>query len=203
MDIHWIEGVALVLALILAAMSAAAETAFTALSPATIHSLEERGGVGTLIAYLKREPNRFLSTILIVSSTSLIIASSMATLLFKDILPSPWGELVATVGLSVLVLVIAELTPKNIAVRRPTRVSILLARPVRFFSIVLAPVIVSTGLLVAGLMRLLGQGGGGTTVVPQITEEDVRSTISLAEQSEGLTEEETDRIEGILDLDLV
>jgi Mg2+/Co2+ transporter CorB len=77
-------------------MSAAAETALTALSPAQIHNLEQHGGVGQVIAYLKRDPNRFLSTILIISSTSLIVTSSMATLLFKDLLPLPgtnWSRL--------------------------------------------------------------------------------------------------------------
>src|SRR5207248_2152649 len=59
-NIHVVEAIVLVLTLILAAFSAAAETAFTALSPATIHMLEERGGVGRVIAYLKHEPNRFL-----------------------------------------------------------------------------------------------------------------------------------------------
>lgn len=203
MTIYWVEGVLLVLTLILAAMSAAAETAFTALSPATIHTLEERGGVGKVIAYLKREPNRFLNTILIVSSTSLIVTSSMATLLLQAVLPSPWGEIAATIGLSVVVLIVAELTPKNIAVRNSTPVSILLARPVRVFSIILAPIIWVTSALVSVLLRLLGQGGGSSSVVPQITEDDVRSTIALAEESEGLTEEETERIEGILDLDSV
>jgi putative hemolysin len=202
-NVEWIEGIVLILSLILAAMSAAAETAFTALPPATIHTLEERGGVGRIIAYLKHEPNRFLSTILIVSSTSLIITSSMATLLLAKLLPSPWSELTATVGLSFVVLIFAELTPKNIAVRRPTAVSLFLARPVRIFSIILSPIIAATAALVGGVLRLLGQGGGMSTVVPQITEDDVRSTIALAEESEGLTEEETERIEGILDLDTV
>lgn len=203
MNAHVIEAVILVLTLVLAAMTAAAETALTALNPATIHTLQERGGVGKVIAYLKHDPNRFLSTILTISSTSLIVTSSMGTLLFPDILPTPWGELVATVGLSIAVLIFAELTPKNIAVRRPTAVSLLLARPVRWSSILLRPVIVVTGWVVAVLMRLLGQGSGHTSVVPHITEDDVRSTITLAEQSEGLTEEETERIEGILDLDRV
>jgi CBS domain containing-hemolysin-like protein len=183
-------------------MSAAAETALTALGPATIHMLEERGGVGKIIAYLRHDPNRFLTTILIISSSSLIVASSMATLLFTSILPAPWGELLATVGISILVLLVAELTPKNIAVRKPTRVAMVIARPVRFFEFILRPVNVSAGAVVGALMRLLGQGGGSTTV-PVVTEEDVRSTLTLAEQSEGLTEEETDRIEGVLDLDKI
>jgi putative hemolysin len=159
--------------------------------------------VGRIIAYLKHEPNRFLSTILVVSSTSLIVTSSMATLLLGDLLPSPWSEIAATVGLSIVVLILAELTPKNFAVRNPTTVSVFLARPVRLFSILLTPIIAATGFLVGGLMRVLGQGGGTATVVPVITEDDVRATITLAEESEGLTEEETERIEGILDLDTV
>ena len=197
-----VEVVLLVLALILAAMSAAAETAFTALTPATTRTLEERGGVGKVIAYLRHDPNRFLTTILIISSTSLIVASSMATLLFPRILPSPWGELVATVGLSILVLILCELAPKNLAVRRPTGVAVVLARPVRWFSIVLRPVIIFTGGIVSGVMRLLGQGGGSTPV-PIMTEEDFRANLTLAEESEGLTEVEAERIEGVLDLDKI
>jgi putative hemolysin len=199
---QWVEGVVLVLTILLAGMAAAAETALTALSPVTIHALEERGGVGKAIAYLRRDPNRFLSTILIVNSTSLIVASSVATLLFRSIWPSPWGEIAATAGISVLVLIFAELTPKNIAVRRPSAVAVVLARPVRGFSWVLAPVIRLLGVIVSGLMRALGQGGGASAV-PVVTEEEFLHTIALAEQSGSMTEEETDRIEGIVNLDKI
>jgi putative hemolysin len=203
LDGHWVEVVLLILTLILAAMSAAAETALTALSPAVLHTLEEQGGVGSIIAYLRRDPNRFLTTILIVSSTSLIVASSVATLLFSAILPRPWDELAATIGLSLVVLIACELVPKNLAVRQPRTVSRVLARPVQLFSWVLTPVRLVAGGLVGGLMRALGQPGGSHTV-PIITEDDVRSTISLAEQSEGgISEEDAERIEGILDLDRV
>jgi putative hemolysin len=203
-NVHVVEGIVFLVALLLAAMSAAAETAFTALAPATLHSLEERGGIGRTIAALRRDPNRFLSTILVVSSTSLIVASSMATLLFVDTLPSPLGEIVATAGVSIIVLIFAELTPKTFAVRKPRGVALFLARPVRVFELALRPVIASTGAIVSVLMGVLGQGRGNPTIAPSVTEDDVRSTIILAEQTEGgLTEEETDRIEGILDLDTV
>jgi putative hemolysin len=200
---QWIEGIVLVLTIVLASMSAAAETAFTALSPSTIHTLEQQGGVGKVIGHLRRDPNRFLSTILVVSSTSLIVASSMATLLFTSIWERPWGELAATIGISIVVLIFAELTPKNVAVRQPRGVSLVLARPVQLFSLLLWPVLRVTGGIVSLMMRLLGLGGGSHTV-PAVTEDEFRSTLQLAENSEGgLSEEETERIEGILDLDKV
>src|SRR5437588_5408127 len=183
-------------------MSAAAETSFTALSAVAVHQLEERGGVGKVIAYLRHDPNRFLTTVLIISSTSLIVASSMATLLFTSLWGASAGEIAATVGISIFVLIFAELTPKNLAVRAPAPVASLLARPLRFFEIVLRPVIATAGAIVSVLMRLLGQEGGSHTV-PDVTEDEVRTTIELAGQAEGLTEEETERIESVLDFDKV
>jgi magnesium and cobalt exporter, CNNM family len=109
---------------------------------------------------------------------------------------------VATIGISILVLIFAELTPKNIAVRRPSGVAVILARPVRFFSIVLQPLIGLLGAIVSVMMRLLGQGGG-SHAVPIVTEDEVLATITLAEQSGSMTEEETDRIEGIVNLDKI
>lgn len=202
MNAQWVEGAVLVLTIFLAAMAAAAETALTALSPAVVRTLEERGGVGRAIAYLRKDPNRFLSTILIVNSSSLIIASSVATLLFTSVLQSPWGELSATVGISIVVLIFSELTPKNIAVRRPSAVALVLALPVRWFSWILRPIIVVISVIVSALMRLLGQGGG-MTAVPTVSEDELVHTIDLAEQSESIDEEEAERIEGVLNLDRI
>jgi putative hemolysin len=198
---HAVEAIILVLALLLAAMSAAAETAFTALSAVALHNFEERGGVGKVIAHLRRDPNRFLTTILMISSSSLIVASSMATLLLTSTLPKPWGEILATVGISLFVLVFAELTPKNLAVRKPSAVALSLARPVQVFAVILSPLITATGFMVGLFMRPLGQGGGN--IMPMVSEDEVRATLTLAEQSGGIDEEETDRIEGVLNLDRI
>lgn len=192
----------LIVTIFLAGMAAAAETALTALSPAAVRTLEEQGGVGRAIAYLHENPNRFLSTILIVNSTSLIVASSVATLLFTSLWPRPWGEVAATAGISVVVLIFAEITPKNIAVRQERRVAVILARPVRWLSVLLGPIIAVLGVVVSAFMQLLGQGGGNA-VVRTVSSEDLMSTVALAEESGTITEEETERIEGIVSLDTI
>jgi CBS domain containing-hemolysin-like protein len=126
----------------------------------------------------------------------------VATLLFDRVLPKPWNEIAVAVGLSVIVLIFSELTPKNIAVRRPSAVAVFLARPVQALAVLLRPVIVALGTVVSALMALLGQGVGMSTV-PVVTEDEVMATVELAERSGAMSEEETERIEGVVNLDKI
>jgi putative hemolysin len=195
----WIELAILIICLILAALASSAETALTAVSRLTLRTLEERNSAaGRAVAYLRQDPTLFLSTILIVNSVALIVASSAATLLFVRYLPSPWGEITATVGVSAIVLVFSELTPKNIAVRKPERVALLLGRPVRATSLLLQPVIALLSVVVAIIMRILGQGGYNAPT-PLITEEQLREIVNVSEEEGVLEEEEHDMIRGIFE----
>lgn len=195
----WIELAILIACLFLAAFASAAETALTALGRLTARSMEERNTPASrAVGYLRHDPSLFLSTILIINSAALIVASSMGTLVLTHNLPSPWGEVAATVGISILVLIFAELTPKNIAVRRPERMALFLARPVRVASIILRPIIVILGGTVATIMKVLGQGGYNKPM-PVITEEELREIVSVSEAEGVLEEEEHDMIRGIFE----
>lgn len=195
----WIELVVLVLCLFLAAFASGAETALTAIGRLTARSLEERNTPASrAVAYLRHDPSLFLSTILIINSVALIVASSVGTLLLVHALGSLWGEVAATAGISVVVLLFSELTPKNIAVRRPARVALALGRPVKMASILLRPVIFVLGGLVAAIMSTLGQGGYNKPA-PVITEEELREIVNVSEAEGVLEEEEHDMIRGIFE----
>jgi CBS domain containing-hemolysin-like protein len=197
--VSWIELVVVLICLILAGVASGAETALTAIGRVGARSLEERNVPGSrAVAYLRRDPSLFLSTILIINSVALIVASSVGTLLMVHNLQPPWGEIAATAGLSVVVLIFAELTPKNIAVRQPERIALLLSRPVRLASQVLHPAIVVLGAAVAVIMRVLGQGGYNKPT-PVITEEQLRQIVTVSEAEGVLEEEEHDMIRGIFD----
>lgn len=193
----WIELTILLVCLILAAFASAAETALTAIPRHRLSSLDEANTrASRAVAYLRRDPSLFLSTILVIDSVALIVASSAGTLLLVQNLPSPWGVISATAGVSAVVLVFAELTPKNIAVRRPERVSLFLGPVVRGASILLRPLIIVLGFLVDGIMRVLGQQGIHRHV-PLITEEELRELVTVSEAEGVLAEEEHDMIRGI------
>jgi len=195
----WIELAILAACLVLAALASGAETALTAIGRITARSLEERDTPSSrAVAYLRHDPSLFLSTILIINSVALIVASSVGTLLLTHNLASPWGEIVATVGISITVLIFAELTPKNFAVRQPERVALALGRPVRVASLLLRPAIIVLGWAVATLMKLLGQGGYNKPT-PLITEEQLREIVSVSEAEGVLEEDEHEMIRGIFE----
>ncbi len=195
----WIELAILIVCLLLAGLAAGAETALTAIGRIALRTIQERNTKASdAVVYLRRDPNLFLSTILIVNSVALIVASSMGTLILVHAAPAPWGEIAATVGISLLVLVFAELTPKNIAVRRSESVALLLGRPVKAASFGLRPIITVLGFAVALLMKVMGQGGYNKPTA-LITEEELREIVSVSEAEGVLEEDEHDMIRGIFE----
>ena len=81
-------------------MASAAETALTSVSRIKLKNLVEEGDKKALeIENLISKPNIFLSTILVVNSVAVIIASSMTTVLALRFIPD-YGELIGTIFIS-------------------------------------------------------------------------------------------------------
>ncbi len=87
----WLQLSIMVVALVLCAVASAAETALTSISRIKLKNLVEEGDPqAQQIERLLREPNKFLSTILVVNSVAVIVASSMATVLRFTIFYDLW-----------------------------------------------------------------------------------------------------------------
>ncbi len=105
---------------LLSAFFSSAETAFTSVNRVRLHTLEADGvkwakRVGKMIdAY-----DKLITTILIGNNIVNIVASSLATILFVDLLGSSTGVTVSTVAMTLAVLIFGEITPKTIAKEHP------------------------------------------------------------------------------------
>src|SRR5918912_888919 len=145
MTLAWIEVTILVVCVLLAAMASATETGLTSVGRLRVRHLAEEGSPrAATLRRLQEDPNRFLSTVLVVNTMALILAGSMTTLLGVQFLPHEWGfwgDLLVSIALSVFLLIFAEVTPKTLAIRHPERVSLLAARPVDFLSRLLSPLL--------------------------------------------------------------
>ena len=193
----WLQLFVLFGTLILCAIASAAETALTSVSRIKLKNLVEEGDSRAReIEQLLAEPNTFLSTILVVNSVAVIIASSMATVLALRFSES-WGELIATVLISLVVLIFCEITPKTAAVQNPLRWARVLVRPVRGVAWVLRPLIWFLSALTSLFVRLLG--GPIKRKGPFVTEEELRLLVTVGEEEGVLEEEETEMINSIFE----
>jgi putative hemolysin len=192
----WLQLVILIVALILCGMASAAETALTSVSRIKLKNLAEEGDQRAIqIERLLAEPNKFLTTILIVNSVAVIVASSMATVLALRF-SQTWGELISTIVISLVVLIFCEITPKTTAVQNPLRWARLLLAPVRGAAWLLNPIVWLLKNITTLFVRMLG---GEVKHGPFVTEEELRLLVTVGEEEGVLEEGETEMIRSIFD----
>lgn len=193
----WFQFILLIVCLILCALASASETALTSVSRIKLKNMAEEGDKKAAeIEQLLANPNVFLSTILVVNSVAVIIASSMATVLALRFSPA-WGELIATILISLLVLTFCEIAPKTAAVQNPMRWARTLSGPVRGAARVLRPIVWALTVVTKGLVRVMG--GQNVRHGPFVTEEELRLLVTVGEEEGVLEEEETEMIHSIFE----
>jgi CBS domain containing-hemolysin-like protein len=194
----WAEALILAASVVVSMLASATETALTSVGRLRVRHLAEEGSESArALQQLQRDPNRFLSTVLIVNTVALIVAASTATLLSVEYLPPRyqfWGGLAVSLVLSILLLIFAEVTPKTIAIRYAERIALVAAGPVNFLASVLRPVIWLTTLVA----RLLFRGRGATR--PFVTEDELMTILHVSEEQGVIEQEERQMMRGIIEI---
>jgi Mg2+/Co2+ transporter CorB len=150
-------GVIVVLLLLLACFGGA-ETALTVASKPLMHTLENEGNArAALVNRLYQRKERLLGSILLGNTLVHILATSLATSIAIS-LAGEAGIAYATAGMTVVVLVFAEILPKTFAIRHANRVALGIAPVMRVVVAVLGPAIHAIHLFVNVLLRLAGAG---------------------------------------------
>ena len=195
--IAWLQFAVLIFTLFLCGIASSSETAFTSISRIKLKNLVEEGDTKAAeIERLLAEPNTFLSSILIVNSVAVIVASSVATVLALRF-SQTYGDLLSSVVTSLVVLIFCEITPKTAAVQNPLRWARVLVEPVKAAAWVLHPVVWSLSKITSAFVRLLG--GQIKHRGPFVTEEELRLLVTVGEEEGVLEEEETEMIHSIFE----
>lgn len=182
-----VQIVLLVILLIASGFFSASETALMSLSRIKIRHMEEDGVRGAkLVGSLIENSNRLLTSILIGNNIVNIAATSISTSLFITIWGSQ-GVAAATALMTVLVLVFGEITPKTMSASNPEKVALMVAKPIKFFMIILKPVVAIFNVITKIIFKLLGVDDHG--VRPFITEEELKTMVNVSHE-EGLLEME-------------
>lgn len=187
---------------VLAAFFAGSEVAFLGVPRTWVRQQAESGSrLGKLLLALQERRSLVLATLLVGITGSYYWAEHIAVKVAID----AWGEVLTAAGASaaalilmtILVLVFAEATPMQFALRNTRKVSIAASPVLALFAIVLYPAVGLLGLIVRGIMHLVGLGGHG--MLPTVTEEQLKAMIEEG-QSQGALAQGTGRmLHGALD----
>ena len=193
------ELVVIVISLVLAALAASAETSLTSISRVRLRQLVEQNvPQAIVIERLHRDPNAYLSTILIVNTVAIIVASSTATLLALHLYQARVAEWAVSLVLSLIVLVACEITPKTLALQRAERVALRMARLISGATYVMRPVVFVLTAVTRLILRMMG--GKAQVRGPFVTEEELKMLVSVGEEEGVIEEEEREMIHGIFEM---
>jgi Mg2+/Co2+ transporter CorB len=198
----WIAAGVIFVLLLLSGFFSGSETALTAASRGKLRNMADRGEAGAkgaeLALGLKEDNERLIGGVLLGNNLVNILATSIATAVFTTLLGES-GVAVATLVMTALVLVFAEVLPKTYAITDPEKTATRVARPVKSIIYILAPVVSVVRLIVRGVLRLFGvriEAGANMLSV----QEEIIGALSIG-HSEGVVEKEhRDRLLGALDL---
>ncbi len=195
------SGVILVL-LILSGFFSGSETALTAASRARMHSLAKQGDHrAAIVLTLLQRNERLIGGILLGNNLVNILASALATSMLMGIFGEA-GVVYATLGMTFMVLVFAEVLPKTWALSHADNMSLRVAPAVRILVAVLAPITHAIYVVVRATLRPFGIVLGAELGREQ-AEEELRGAIDLHEGLEPETRHERQMMRSILDLDEV
>ena len=200
MTVHdWVALVVVVACLLLSAFFAGSETALTASSRARMHRLEKQGNRRAgIVNRLLDGRERLIGALLFGNNAVNIAASSLAT----GVLLSWFGEVgvfYATVIMTLVVVVFAEVLPKTAAFNAPDRLALVVAAPVQWTVRLLAPVLVGVEWLVKQVLRAFGMKTGESPSILSAHEE-LRGAVDLLHQEGGVERLDRDMLSGLLDL---
>ena len=191
--------VIIVFCVIMSAYFSATETAFLTLNRIRVKNLAEKGNKkASLVLKLSDNYDTMLSTILIGNNIVNILASSLATLLFVDLLKdgslAQWSSAISTAVLTIVILTFGEISPKTIAKKMPESFAMFSAPLINALVYALFPltfVFKQLQNLLAKIFKKDDDKG--------ITEEELISIIEEAEEEGDINKEESTLIKSAIE----
>ena len=189
--------VSLVILVAFSAFFSASETAFSSLNQIRLKSRADDGDSSAArVLAMAEQYDKLLSTILVGNNIVNIAAASIGTILFSRLLGAERGATVSTIVLTIVVLIFGEVTPKSLAKEMPERVATMVSPFLSILIVILTPVT----WLFTQWKKLLGHfihSGESDT----ITEGELMTMVSEAENDGELTDRESELIRSAIEFD--
>lgn len=188
--------VLLIVCLVLSAFFTSSEIAFFALQRVRVEQMVNDNVKGAArVSKLIGRPERLLSVILLgnnlVNTAATAIATALAVAFWKE-----HGILIATIGLSIIILIFAESTPKMLANKHAEKVSLLVSRPIEILEWALSPFV----FILSGLATIVTKTVGGSSISRSlVSQEEIRTMISVGHKDGTMEETEAKMLHKVFD----
>ncbi|MFC6786754.1 hemolysin family protein [Halobaculum halobium] len=199
LSVRVLGGGAILVLLACSAFFSSSEIAIFSVERHRIGSLAETGGrAGTLLEALRSDPHRLLVTILVGNNVVNIAMSSITTAILVAALPTGIAVTVATLVLTVMVLVFGEIVPKSYGVANAETWALRTAPTLRRFQRAAGPVVTAFD----AVTRRLSTVVGGETAIeaPYVTRDELAALVRTAERGGEIDAGEREMVESVLGL---
>src|SRR4029453_16737092 len=209
--IPWFDVLLILALVVLNGVLSMSELAIVSSREARLKAMSKSGSSGAQCALdLAADPGKFLSTV----QTGIPLIAIFGGSFSGASLGRPAAERIQLLGVSpetaetlgfglVIVLttyvslVIGEIVPKQIALRSPEPIAVVMSRPLRWLSVITAPFVWVLGRSSALIFKLLGLNRGSKN---QVTAEELHLVVAEAQTAGVLEEDERAMISGIVRL---
>ena len=200
----WLYVGGILILVLLSAFFSGSETALTAISKPKMYTLAKEGNKrAKAVNKLTDKKDKMLGGLLLGNNIVNILSAALATSLLTGIFGGS-GVAIATIVMTLIILVFAEVLPKTYAMYHHDKMSLAIVPIITFIVTILAPITAGILMVVKFLLRLFGVKIEKLAVS---SEEELRGVIDLHQGQEGDdvkdTKEERAMLKSILDLDEV
>ena len=191
----WLLAIAGV-ALLLAAVAAAAETAVTRLSASAVDELRREGVRGTRsLSRMVEDRARYVNPLLLTSSLLVLLAAALVLVVFAGWWPLGWAVAGAVIGMGFLNYLFVGVAARTLGRQHPAAIARVLGGPIRGLAALLSPL--------SSLLILLGNAftpGQGFAEGPFATQAEFRELVDQAEAADLIEDDERQMIHSVFQL---
>lgn len=180
------------------AIFSGAETALTSFRHTRIRHLADEGNRSAqILQALIERPSRFLATILFSNTLVNTSASVLAGYIAISILPAQLAAIIASIFMTVILLVFSEIGPKSTVVERPESFGLFIARPINWLTNLLYPLVHIFIVIANTFVRPLG--GGRKSQGPFMTADEIKTILAVSEEQGVIEEDEKEMLHSIFE----
>lgn len=195
-----LNGIIILICLIFSAFFSSSEIAFASSNEIRLkRASEEKGSTAAKLAYkIYNNYESALATILIGNNLVNIASESVATVIVIGLLGSS-NAWIATIVMTVVVLICGEIVPKVVVKTMPETFSTLFAIPLYILMIITKPIVV----VVDGIIKIVSHLWKNSVDSSPISEEELETILDTVEDEGVIDEEKCDLLQSAFDFDEV